>query len=580
MINVNPLNLGRGVDFGLLQPLPQPKFGNFGGSFLEGQKMAQDQQMNQQTMQMRDMQMKELHQKMGTQNLELINKLTGSIQQVPDEQKPAAWQAALTQAKNAGLDISTVPQQWGPEADAYSKTAFNVTGDALKWGLLQTKQGKNTSTPFDKAMAQQDAKNVESARDSAKQADTVLNQLDILKTNAPDADLGVGSGFTGFMNKLPIIGDSKKAQANEAIDQQSNTLALANRKEMPGSMSDADREFLVATVPRRGLTPEQFNYSVQVQQKGWERVKEYQSAKIQWAEDHGGLKGFQAAWDKYSKENPLFPQAQRKDNVGQPPAAQQAPTPISEDDINATAKKHGMTPDQVRAKLQAHGVNISPTSSLTAPTKLASNMIMGPDTMTPEQVDQSPNAMPEKNPPAMGPNSMPVASPDDVGGTDTNLAALAPTPKARVSQVVEAAQKTYKDNPVVGDLAAAQAILESRLLGQPSKLASNYNNLFGIKKAGTAGVVKMNSPEEENGVMRTRLSGFGRNNSIADSFLQHRDVLSNPRYAAVWTAKTFEDAAKAIKRAGYATDSGYARKLINIYKNYILPAKQTNLARS
>src|ERR1700724_319427 len=50
--------------------------------------------------------------------------------------------------------------------------------------------------------------------------------------------------------------------------------------------------------------------------------------------------------------------------------------------------------------------------------------------------------------------------------------------KYNIKLAVLASTQIFPDNPLIRDLAASQAILESNLLGQPSKLAMKYNNAF------------------------------------------------------------------------------------------------------
>ncbi len=131
------------------------------------------------------------------------------------------------------------------------------------------------------------------------------------------------------------------------------------------------------------------------------------------------------------------------------------------------------------------------------------------------------------------------------------------------------ATKVYPEAPILRDLCLAQAILESRLLGVPSKLATMANNLFGIKGKGTAGSVWMLTWEHINGKDIKVEAAFAKNATVEDSIKQHRHVLELPRYKKVWLSKTFDEAAKATHEAGYATDPGYPSKLIDIYNKYI-----------
>lgn len=145
-----------------------------------------------------------------------------------------------------------------------------------------------------------------------------------------------------------------------------------------------------------------------------------------------------------------------------------------------------------------------------------------------------------------------------------------------IENIVKAAQAAYPDNPNMAKLAAAQAIHESNLLNKPSKLARS-NNLFGIKGSGTAGSVNMPTWEVINGKKVNVNANFAANNSLEDSFIQHKNLMNRPRYKNVINSQSFEDAANAIYKAGYATDPSYTKKLVNTYNKTLAPYFKTTL---
>lgn len=168
-----------------------------------------------------------------------------------------------------------------------------------------------------------------------------------------------------------------------------------------------------------------------------------------------------------------------------------------------------------------------------------------------------------------GGGGSPAASGPMAASPGGRITELSPDREERIRQVVAAAKRTYPDNPVLAKLAVSQAILESGLLGDPSSLAEEHNNLFGIKGSGTAGTVNLGTQEEVNGNMVSTQAGFAKNATLEDSFAQHRDLLNNDRYAAVRSAGSLEEAAREVRAAGYATDSSYAQKLIDIYNDHV-----------
>lgn len=134
-----------------------------------------------------------------------------------------------------------------------------------------------------------------------------------------------------------------------------------------------------------------------------------------------------------------------------------------------------------------------------------------------------------------------------------------------LKELIKAAYEVYPDSKILAALCIVQGVHESNLLHTPSRLASKYNNLFGIKKAGTLGVVTMTTWEVIKGKKVIVKADFGANETILDSVKQHKRILDLPRYAPVRAAKTFNEAANQIRLCGYATDPGYTQKLIEIH---------------
>jgi flagellum-specific peptidoglycan hydrolase FlgJ len=147
------------------------------------------------------------------------------------------------------------------------------------------------------------------------------------------------------------------------------------------------------------------------------------------------------------------------------------------------------------------------------------------------------------------------------------------------SRFLDFASKLAKQSQATTGMSAAlqtaQAILETgwgqytpvdKYTGQLS------NNLFGIKGKGPAGSVTSNTWEEYNGNTFRVDAAFRAYNDPAESWADHkRLLLTSDRYAPF--RAVMHDGFKgawALKRAGYATDSQYPTKLINIMKQYNL----------
>ncbi len=124
-------------------------------------------------------------------------------------------------------------------------------------------------------------------------------------------------------------------------------------------------------------------------------------------------------------------------------------------------------------------------------------------------------------------------------------------------------------------LQTAQAILETGW-GQyvpVDKYTGKFsNNLFGIKGSGSAGSVTSNTWEEYKGVVYYIDDNFRAYKDPGESWNDHKDLLLTGSRYAPFREVMHNDVlgAWALKRAGYATDSQYPLKLIEIIKCYDL----------
>lgn len=133
----------------------------------------------------------------------------------------------------------------------------------------------------------------------------------------------------------------------------------------------------------------------------------------------------------------------------------------------------------------------------------------------------------------------------------------------------------WKGSGMSAALQTAQAILETGW-GQ-SVPVDKYNgqfsnNLFGIKGAGSAGSVISNTWEEYNGVTFRIDAKFRAYSNAAESWADHNKLLMTAaRYEPY--RQVMHDSSQgawALRRAGYATDSKYPVKLMNLIKQYNL----------
>ncbi len=118
----------------------------------------------------------------------------------------------------------------------------------------------------------------------------------------------------------------------------------------------------------------------------------------------------------------------------------------------------------------------------------------------------------------------------------------------------------------------AQAILETgygRFIPTDKDTGKFSYNLFGIKGVGPAGTVASIAHEEDvnSGRWKPEIQRFRAYYSFEESIKDHsRFFYDNQRYREALETKTSEDFVQKIARAGYATDSKYAAKLIAVIR--------------
>lgn len=143
-----------------------------------------------------------------------------------------------------------------------------------------------------------------------------------------------------------------------------------------------------------------------------------------------------------------------------------------------------------------------------------------------------------------------------------------------IERLVPHAQELQDGYGVLPSIILGQAILESNW--GKSTLASKYNNLFGIKAYGDQKKVSLETKEFVNEEWITIQGDFKVYDSWEQSMDDHTQLFVqgvdwNPAlYEEVITATNYQEAAQALQDAGYATDPGYAQKIIQVIETYQL----------
>lgn len=124
---------------------------------------------------------------------------------------------------------------------------------------------------------------------------------------------GLGPGFSTVTEALSTaaakLGSEKGKEAQSAgavIDSLGNSLALLKRSDMPGALSDSDRNFLVSMSISRDKTLQENEAALSALQAGMER-KVLQSTFMEaWAANHGGkLDGAMDAFRQFNQDYPM-----------------------------------------------------------------------------------------------------------------------------------------------------------------------------------------------------------------------------------------------------------------------------------
>lgn len=117
----------------------------------------------------------------------------------------------------------------------------------------------------------------------------------------------------------------------------------------------------------------------------------------------------------------------------------------------------------------------------------------------------------------------------------------------------------------------AQALLESG--AGKSQLAREANNHFGIKCGGSWEGESFYIEDDDYKNGKKIKSCFRQFSSVHSSFIAHSDFLQNqPRYSFLFNLDKmdYEAWANGLKKAGYATDKKYPKKLIELIEKYEL----------
>ena len=143
-----------------------------------------------------------------------------------------------------------------------------------------------------------------------------------------------------------------------------------------------------------------------------------------------------------------------------------------------------------------------------------------------------------------------------------------------IKVVAPIAQRADKPYGLFPSVTIAQACLESNF-GQ-SELSRKYNNLFGVKGTDPNTSRELTTSEFVNDHWETVTGRFRVYDTYEESIEAHTRLFVNgttwnrKQYQHVLAAKDYATQAQALETDGYATDPDYAKKLIDIIKEFNL----------
>lgn len=144
-------------------------------------------------------------------------------------------------------------------------------------------------------------------------------------------------------------------------------------------------------------------------------------------------------------------------------------------------------------------------------------------------------------------------------------------PAEFIAAVGPAAQASATRTKIPASFTVAEAALESAW-GR-SKLAREGFNLFGVKadRAWTGQTLTMRTREYIHGQWVVVPALWRKYTDWLGSIEDHAAFLrKNPRYKACFDCTDGEGFARAVAKAGYATDPDYASKIVSIIRKYSL----------
>lgn len=217
--------------------------------------------------------------------------------------------AAIAMLVQQGLDpaqassiVSNLANQQLQRQQLAQQSAGGNGMSALEQKLLFEKYKMDNSRDERKLIKQEKA--IEENEIQAEKANDLLSQVNELESLLPQFRTGFGSDVAQVFNR--VVGDSGKAAAHERFNSLSGKLVLDAAKELKGTISDKDLDFLEKQTPSANLTQAGNIQIINGLKEAANRKIQYTEAANDYVSRGGDLKDFNKSWRKQVEANSIF----------------------------------------------------------------------------------------------------------------------------------------------------------------------------------------------------------------------------------------------------------------------------------
>lgn len=232
---------------------------------------------------------------------------TGAETSLIEQTTPAKVQEAEAAADKATTEANYAPKviesDLASEHAARQKISAEIQNmtetrkiEWAKLGLEQDKLATTTQLALEKMYqdgAKPDPNSVGVMNASAAEAVTanaLAGRMNDLARQVKVAGLSAGPAATAYEAFKKMTGSQNGyTQIRAEVTQILNKAALANRKDMPGAMSDADRQFLLQGFPPQNASPTYVAHYLEVMAKAQASIAQAEDSKTAWIGANGNL---------------------------------------------------------------------------------------------------------------------------------------------------------------------------------------------------------------------------------------------------------------------------------------------------